>query len=243
MPGPDFSCAYYRMLSSPTDSMNPSHRLSDALSFFLAIDSVISGVLSYPSWIWYAADSGTHSPLRMQLHTEYPKTETVTDVLEMAKSMAPTGCPRSPSIDSVASMASEDSSHKHPSSLTDSTRDVLWYPLVVILKSPKSSAGIGLSRSSIVKPRSLTSMLVVGVAWAVVVAVAVEIVLCVARDGEKAATEASWGDADAIKTAEKVAAAMLVERLGIMVLDLLVCRLYYCVVRYFCSVTSCMLWM
>lgn len=41
----------YRMLSSPIDSMNPFHRASGTpdSSFIFATESVISGVMSYPS--------------------------------------------------------------------------------------------------------------------------------------------------------------------------------------------------
>jgi len=166
--------------------------------------------MSNPSSILNVADSGTHSPLRIQLQTEYPKTDTVHDVVAIVIAIPATGWPRNPAIDNVTSTASELSSHKQPSSLTDSTRDVLWQPLVVTRKSPRASMGIGFWKSSIVKPRSLTSMLI----GELPLLQAVVLVRCIEADGEKAAVGLEWSDAS--RKTDNAMAATLRQRLIIL---------------------------
>lgn len=65
-------------------------------------------------------------------------------------------------MESVAPMREEDSSQRHPSSEEAGVRDVDWLPEARIWNSPeRSSVGIGLERSAVVRFRSDTSMLVV----------------------------------------------------------------------------------
>mmetsp|Transcript_3420 Transcript_3420/g.10791 ORF Transcript_3420/g.10791 Transcript_3420/m.10791 type:complete len:210 (+) Transcript_3420:131-760(+) len=142
------------MLSSPMDAMRPPQRLPGSA---LPMEMEISGSIPVPSSAEKVRVSGTQAPRRTHDQTTRPKAVIVAVADVTSTTMAAAGCPRRPGINSLAAIRSAVSSHLHPLSSLPGRREVLSQPLVAMLLPPARS-GSGFSRSSIVRPRSDTSI-------------------------------------------------------------------------------------
>ena len=141
------------MLSSPICAIKPPH-LSPLSAF--STDISINGIISFPSDTLNETLSGSQLPLSIQDQTAIPNAVSVAVFFVRSNDKAAGGWPRNPGMDNVTSILSGFSSHTHPSSLTEGTREVLSVPLEVM---SNNSLGSGFSRSEMVSPKSDTSRL------------------------------------------------------------------------------------